>query len=70
MAWLLLTLSTVLLWGIADILHKASLDPNDPISHYKNFVWIGIVMALAGCIMSTWSETLPDSIKMIAEDVL
>lgn len=70
MTWFLLALATILLWGIADVLHKASLDPNDPVSHYKNFVWTGIIMALAGYIMSTWSETLLDSVKMVAGDVL
>ena len=70
MNWFLLTLSCVILWSITDILYKASSPQNDPLSHYKTFVWVGIVMALAGGIMSTWSDTLLDSIKVIKDDLL
>ena len=70
MAWLLLTLSCILFWGITDILHKVSSDYNDPLSHYKTFVWIGIVMGLAGCVTMLVSDTLLDSVKMIRDDVL
>lgn len=70
MSWFLLTLACVILWSVTDILYKASSPQNDPLSHYKTFIWIGIVMALAGCIMSTWSSTLLDSIKVVAEDLL
>ena len=70
MVWLILILACIILWGVADILYKVSLDYNDHLSHYKSFVWIGIIMALAGCIMSTWSNTLLDSFKMIKNDVL
>lgn len=69
MAWFVLTLSCIILWGVTDILYKAASNPNDPFAHYKTFIWIGIVMALAGFIMSTWSDTLLDSIKMVKNDV-
>ena len=67
MAWFLLTLSCIILWGVTDILYRASSDQNDPLSHYKTFIWIGIVMALAGVIMCTWSDTLLDSINAIKD---
>ena len=70
MNWFLLTLSCVILWSVTDILYKASSPQNDPLSHYKTFVWIGIVMALAGGIMSTWSDTLLESIQIVKEDLL
>lgn len=70
MNWFLLTVACVILWSVTDILYKASSPQNDPLSHYKTFVWIGIVMALAGCIMSTWSDTLLDSIKTVMGDIL
>ena len=70
MNWFLLTVACVVLWSVTDILYKASSPQNDPLSHYKTFVWIGIVMALAGCIMSTWSDTLLDSIKTVMGDIL
>ena len=55
MVWFILILACIILWGVADILYKVSLNYNDHLSHYKSFVWIGIIMALAGCIMSAWS---------------
>ena len=70
MNWFILTLACIILWGVADILYKVSMDYNDSLSHYKNFVWIGIIMALVGCVMSTWSNTLLDSLKMVKNDVL
>ena len=69
MTWFLLSLSCIILWSVSDILYKASSDQNDPLSHYKTFVWVGIVMALVGFIMCTWSETLLDSIKIVMNDV-
>ena len=70
MNWLILTLACIILWGVTDILYKASFYKNDPLSYYKSFVWVGLVMALAGCIMSVWSDTLPDSVKMVKDDVV
>ena len=70
MNWFILTLACIILWGVTDILYKVSLDYNDHLSHYKSFVWIGIIMVLAGCIMSTWSNTLLDSFKMVKNDAL
>ena len=69
MTWLLLTLSCIILWGITDILYKKSSDYNDPLSQYKTFVWIGIVMAPAGIIMALCSETLLDSIMMVKDNL-
>ena len=69
MPWLLLTLSSIILWGITDILNKKSLDFNDPLSQYKAFVWIGMVMGLAGAIMAICSDTLRDSIMMVKDNL-
>ena len=69
MTWLILTLSCIVLWGATDILHKASLDYSDPLSHYKTFVWIGIIMGFAGCITMLLSDTLLDSIKMVKDNL-
>ena len=69
MTWLLLTLSCIILWGITDILYKKSSNYNDPLSQYKTFVWIGIVMAPAGVIMAICSDTLLDSIMMVKDNL-
>ena len=70
MSWFLFTLACVIFWSVTDVLYKASSPQNDPLSHYKTFVWIGIVMALAGAIMSTWSSTLIQSIQIVKEELL
>ena len=70
MNWFILTLACIILWGVTDILYKASFNKNDPLSYYKSFVWVGLVMALAGFVMSNWSDTLLDSVKMLKDDVL
>lgn len=70
MTWLILTLACIILWGVTDILYKATFYKNDSLSYYKSFVWVGLVMALAGIVMSAWSSTLLDSIKMVKDDVL
>ena len=69
MSWLLLTISCIILWGVTDILYKKSSNYTDPLSQYKAFVWIGIVMAPAGIIMAICSETLLDSIMMVKDNL-
>ena len=69
MAWFLLTLACIILWGVTDILLKKSLDYSDSLSQFKTFIWIGSVMALAGGIMAICSDTLPDSIRMVGDNL-
>ena len=69
MSWLLLTLSCIVLWGITDILLKKSLDYSDPLSQFKTFIWMGLVMAFAGGIMGICSDTLPDSIRVVGDNL-
>ena len=70
MYWFILTLACIILWSVTDILYKASFYKNDSFPYHKSFVWVGIVMALAGFIMSNWSDTLLDSIKIVKDDAL
>jgi drug/metabolite transporter (DMT)-like permease len=48
---------------------KKSLGYSDPLSQFKTFIWIGLVMALAGGIMAICSDTLPDSIRMVGDNL-
>ena len=68
MPWLILTLSCIILWGFTDILLKKSLDYYDPLSQYKTFIWIGLVAIPASVIMAICSDTLPDSIRIVAHN--
>ena len=69
MNWFLLTMSSIILWGITDILLKKSLHRTDPLSQYKTFIWIGLVMAVAGIVAAICSDTLLDSIKMLGDEL-
>ena len=69
MIWLILTLSAIVLWGATDILLKKSLDYSDSLSQYKTFIWIGLVAALSGAIAALCSDTLLDSIRMLADNL-
>ena len=68
MTWLILTLSCIILWGFTDILLNKSLDYYDPLSQYKTFIWIGLVAIPASVIMAICSDTLPDSIRIVAHN--
>ena len=57
------------MWGFTDILLKKSLDHSDTLSHFKTFVWIGIITTLAGVIAALCSDTLPDSIRMLGDNL-
>ena len=70
MNWFILTLACIILWAVTDILYKASFQKNDSLAYHKSFVWVGIVMALAGVVMSNWSDTLLNSVKMVKDDVI
>ena len=67
MTWFILTLASIILWGITDILLKKSLNYSDSLSQYKTFIWIGIVAAPTCVIMAICSDTIADSIRMVAD---
>jgi drug/metabolite transporter (DMT)-like permease len=69
MIWLILTLSAILLWGATDILLKKSLQYSDSLSHFKTFVWLGVVAAVACVVVALCSDTLPDSIRAVADNL-
>ena len=68
MIWLILTLSCIIFWGLTDILLKKSLNYSDPLSQYKTFIWIGLVAAPVSVIMAFCSDTLPDSVRIVANN--
>ena len=65
MSWFMLTLSSIILWGLTDILLKKSLDYNDPLSQFKTFVWIGLVTVPVVIVTGICSNTLQDSIRTL-----
>ena len=69
MPWLLLTLSAIILWGATDILLKKSLQCSDSLSHFKTFVWIGLIAALSCVVVALCSDTLLDSVRMLTDNL-
>lgn len=48
--WFLFALLTTLSWGIADLFYKKGSDSNDPLSHFKISVMVGLVMGIHGVL--------------------
>lgn len=69
MTWLFLTIFCIIMWGFTDIFLKKSLNISDPLSQYKTFIWIGLIMAPVGVIMMIYSYTLPDSIRLLRDNL-
>ena len=69
MIWLILTLSCIILWGTTDILLKESLQCSDSLSHFKTFVWIGLIAASSCVVVAFCSDTLPDSIRALTDNL-
>ena len=69
MPWLLLTLSAIILWGATDILFKKSLQCSDSLSHFKTFVWLGLIAALSCVVVAFCSDTLLDSIRTLPDNL-
>jgi drug/metabolite transporter (DMT)-like permease len=69
MIWFILTLSAIILWGTTDILLKKSLQCSDSLSHYKTFVWIGLIAASSCVVVALYSDTLTDSIIALADNL-
>ena len=69
MIWVILTLSSIILWGVTDILLKKSLSHSDPLAQLKTFVWVGIIAALTAVVMAFCSDTVADSIGVVADNL-
>ena len=57
MSWFLLSLITMMSWGTADLFYKKGTDEDDPYSHLKIAVWVGLVMGIFALIMLPLTET-------------
>lgn len=68
MSWFLVALVSMLGWGFADLFYKKGTDDNDPQSHLKIAVWVGIVMGVCSLVLIPFSETF--SAGMSAGEVL
>ncbi len=57
MSWFILALITTISWGCADLFYKKGTDENDPHSHLKIAVWVGLVMGVCAFALMPLSET-------------
>ena len=46
MDWLLFSIATAVLWGVAELFYKKGARPDEKYSHLKICVWVGVVMGL------------------------
>lgn len=57
MNWFVLSLLCLLCWGAADLFYKKGTDEDDPVSHLKIAVWVGLVMGVCALILLPFTET-------------
>lgn len=57
MNWFVISLITMLCWGMADLFYKKGTDENDSYSHLKIAVWVGLVMGVCALVLLPFSET-------------
>lgn len=57
------------MWGITDIFYKKASVYDDPLSPYKTFICIGIVMVFAGIVLAIRSETLPETFVVVRDNL-
>lgn len=55
--WFLFALIATLGWGFADLFYKKGTDENDPQSHLKIAVWVGLVMGVCALALIPFAET-------------
>lgn len=55
--WFVFALVATLGWGFADLFYKKSTDEDDPQSHLKIAVWVGLVMGVCSIVLIPFSET-------------
>lgn len=57
MNWFIVSIITMLCWGLADLFYKKGTDEKDVYSHLKIAVWVGLVMGICAFILLPFSET-------------
>lgn len=57
MKWFLAALISMLCWGSADLFYKKSTDENDPLSHLKIAVWVGLIMGACSIALLFFAPT-------------
>lgn len=55
--WFIFALVATFGWGCADLFYKKSTDENDPHSHLKIAVWVGIVMGACALVLLPFAES-------------
>lgn len=61
MSWFLYALIATMGWGFADLFYKKGSMDEDPYSHLKIGVWVGLVMGIVSLALIPFSENLSSS---------
>jgi len=67
MSWILLTVLSVMIWGLADVISKKGTDINDEYSHVRFVICNGVVMLFALPILGLFSESGQSIRSLLAE---
>ncbi len=54
--WFILSVITILSWGLADLYYKKGTDENDKYSHLKIGIWVGIVMGICSVALLIYKK--------------
>ena len=66
MSWFLYALIATMGWGFADLFYKKGSMDEDPYSHLKIGVWVGLVMGIVSLALIPFSENLSSSENILS----
>ena len=69
MSWFVFTLVCVLGWGLADLFYKKGSTEEDPRSHLKIAVWVGLVMGVCAFALLPLSESRMGAAELVTNAV-
>ena len=67
MLWITLTVISVVLWGLADMISKMGTDPNDPYSHIRFVLCTGVAMLVFLPFFRLFSESGSSLIRLLRD---
>ena len=67
MLWIALTVISVALWGLADMISKMGTDPNDPYSHIRFVLCTGVAMLVFLPFFRLFSESGSSLIRLLRD---
>ena len=67
MIWIMMTVASVMLWGLADMISKKGTELEDPYSHIRFVICTGVVMLVFLPFFRAFSESGDSTLKLLAD---